>query len=103
MHLIVGIMCSQISLPQLWSVYWCRQVSPINTPLSSGPAQPGRMGWHHMAECYVPCWLADTVPRHHSHGTKGSGYHGDRWLVAVNVEIDVEGSETKDGSGEFNG
>ncbi|KAK6307686.1 hypothetical protein J4Q44_G00209570 [Coregonus suidteri] len=48
----------------------------------------GRMGWHHMAGRCVPCWLAGTAPRHHSHGTKGSGYHGDRWLVAVTMAID---------------
>ncbi|CDQ84027.1 unnamed protein product [Oncorhynchus mykiss] len=60
------------------------------------------MGWHHMAGRCVPCWLAGTAPRvngqtpvnptqqHHSQGTKGSGYYGDRWLVAVTGAMDGE-------------
>lgn len=123
MHLIVGTMCSQTTITRSLcasAVEWLlvqASLSHSHSPsLSSGPASARLavcMGWHHMAGRCVPCWLAGTAPRvngqtpvnptqqHHSQGTKGSGYYGDRWLVAVTGAMDGgvvwgEESETKD-------
>lgn len=68
------------------------QTSSSHQGLILEPGPAGRMRWHHMAECCVPCWCAGTAHMRASRrqstqptpflmGPSGSGCHGDVWLL----------------------
>lgn len=74
------------------------QTCPIHTVAHAGPyPEPGlagRMWWHHMAGCCVPCWWAGTAhvwtarrqstqPTPFLMGLSGSGFHGNGWLLTA--------------------